>query len=186
MTPVSLVSPITRISLFVRDLDASLAFYRDLLEFCVVADKQVGGPGVARLMGLHDCQLRVVYLQAEDNEFGMVGLFEVQEPELPDAPAFIQPAMRGRSVVGFATSDAAELARRLRAAGVEFLVEPVDYANPSLGDFVEMLVADPDGNALSFVEFRAARPGLSRSWYGELGGEASPPAAARDDAGGRQ
>ncbi len=186
MTETALVSPITRISLFVRDLDASLAFYRDLLEFRVVADKQVGGPGAARLMGLDDCQLRVVYLQAEASEFGMVGLFEVQEPELPAAPTFTQLAMRGRSVVGFATSDAAALARRLRAAGVEFLVEPVDYANPAVGDFVEMQVADPDGIALSFVEFRPARPGLSRSWYGEQASVASPPEAGRDGAGDRR
>ena len=171
MSTTELVSPITRISLFVRDLDASLAFYSDLLGLVVVDDKQVGGPGAARLMGLDDCRMRVIYLQAEGHEFGMVGLFEVQEPELPAAPTMSQPAMLGRAVVGFATSDAAQLAHRLRAAGVEFLVEPVDYSNPALGDFVEMLVADPDGVALSFVEFRPARPGLSRSWYGDSGAE---------------
>ena len=168
MRPEALVSPITRISLFVSDLEASLNFYRDLLGLAVVADKQVGGPGAARLMNLDDCQMRVAYLQSEGHEFGMIGLFEMQEPELPVAPTLPQPAMLGRAVVGFATPDAAELARRLRSAGVEFLVEPVDYSNPALGDFVEMLVADPDGVALSFVEFRPARPGLSRSWYGEL------------------
>ena len=171
MTRAVQISPITRISLFVRDLEASLAFYRDLLGLAVVDDKQVGGPGAARLMGLDDCRLRVIYLQAEGHEFGMVGLFEVQEPALPSAPAMPQPAMLGRAVVGFATPDAAQLASRLRSAGVEFLVEPVDYSNPALGDFVEMLVADPDGIALSFVEFRPARPGLSRSWYGEPGAD---------------
>jgi catechol 2,3-dioxygenase-like lactoylglutathione lyase family enzyme len=168
VTAGALVSPITRISLFVRDLEASLAFYRDLLELKVVADKQVAGPGAARLMGLDDCSLRVVYLQSEGNEFGMVGLFEVQEPPLPTAPVPSQPAMLGRAVVGFATTDAGGLAGRLRAANAEFLVDPVDYANPALGEFVEMLVADPDGVALSFVEFRPARPGLSRSWYGDI------------------
>lgn len=170
MSDAALVSPVTRISLFVRDLEASLAFYRDLLGLTLVADKQVAGPGAARLMGLDDCRLRVAYLQAERNEFGMVGLFEVQEPPLPSAPALAQPAMLGRAVVGFATADAQKLAARLRAADVEFLVEPVDYANPTLGEFVEMLVADPDGMALSFVEFRPVRPGLSRSWYGEIDG----------------
>lgn len=169
MSPAALVSPITRISLFVRDAEASLAFYRDLLDLTVVADKQVEGPGAAQLMGLDDCRLRVIYLQAESHEFGMVGLFEVQQPALPEFPRLSQPAMLGRAVISFATQDARALAQRLRTAGVQFLVEPVGYANPELGDFVEMLVADPDGMALSFVEFRPARPGLSRSWYGEIG-----------------
>lgn len=167
MNPAALVSPITRVSLFVRDLDASLAFYRDLLGFQVVADKEVAGPGVGKLMQLDDCDMRVVYLQSEGNDYGMVGLFEVRQPALPEAPRLEKPAMRGRAVVGFATSDAQKLARRLRAAGCQFLVEPTEYRNPAVGDFVEMLVTDPDGVALSFVEFKAARPGLSRSWYGE-------------------
>jgi catechol 2,3-dioxygenase-like lactoylglutathione lyase family enzyme len=168
MNAAALVSPITRVSLFVRDLDASLAFYRDLLGFQLVADKEVAGPGVGKLMQLDDCDMRVVYLQSEANDFGMVGLFEVRQPELPEVPELTQPAMQGRAVVGFATSDAQALAQRLRAAGCRFLVEPTDYRNPALGDFVEMLVADPDGVALSFVEFKPARPGLSRSWYGEI------------------
>jgi len=161
-----LVSPVTRVSLFPRDFERSFSFYRDAIGFTVVQDKSLAGPAVGRLVGLADCTLRVVYLQSEGNDYGMLGLFGVSDPELPEAPKPSAALARGQAVITFGTRDAAALLDRLAAAGAVVLLGPTRYTNPSTGHFVELLVADPDGHLLSFVEFTPERAGLSPTWYG--------------------
>ena len=160
------VSPVERVSIFVRELARSLHFYRELLGFELVADKMLTGARVAELVGLEDCTVRVVYLRSERNDFGMIGLFEVRDPPLPEATPPPPTLARGVCVTTFAVSNADELLERLRRADVPVVRGPVRYANPALGAFVEFLALDPDGLPLGFVEFRPARPGLSRTWYG--------------------
>lgn len=163
-----LVSPVARVSFFPRDFARSLAFWRDAVGLALVDEKRLEGPAAGRLVGLESCRLHIAYLQSEHNEFGMVGLFGVDAPPLPPLAPPAPVIAAGQAVVTFATRDAEALRARLAAHGAHPVLGPTRYGAPGLGDFVEFLVTDPDGHLLSFVEFRPARPGLSRSWYGPV------------------
>ena len=168
MSSQYLVSPVARLTIFVTDMERSLEFYRDVLGLDVVDDKTVSGPGVGALLGLETCTMRVVYLQSEGNDFGMVGLFEVSDPPLPEGPAVPDRFYRGQPAAAFCTEDAAALQERLDAYGVHYLLSPTAYSNPELGDFVETIVQDPDKVALSFVQFTPLRSTQSRTWYKDV------------------
>ena len=42
---MNLTSPLKRMTIFNRDMEASLALYRDILGFTVIEDKLISGPG---------------------------------------------------------------------------------------------------------------------------------------------
>ena len=165
MSKEHLVSPVARLTIFVADMERSITFYRDVLGFELVDDKTVSGPGVGALLGLPSCTMRVVYLQSEGNDFGMVGLFHVTDPPLPNGPELPTGFFQGRPAAAFCTENAEELQKRLEDYGVEYLLRPTAYSNPELGDFVETIIEDPDRVALSFVEFNPLRETQSRTWY---------------------
>jgi catechol 2,3-dioxygenase-like lactoylglutathione lyase family enzyme len=163
-----LVSPVARLTVFVTDMDRSLEFYRDTLGFTQVDDKTVSGPMVGGLVGLESCTMRIVYLQSEGNDFGMVGLFEISDPPLPDGPKPPPHFYRGQAAAAFCTEDAELLQKRLDEFGVNYLLQPTAYSNPELGAFVELIVQDPDGIPVSFVQFTPLRPTQSRTWYRDI------------------
>ncbi|MFI8388461.1 VOC family protein [Streptomyces sp. NPDC085540] len=112
------------VSLTVRDLDASRAFYENL-GFAAFG----GDPGQGWLI-----------LKNGDVVLGLfVGMFE--KNMLTFNPGWDSSA---RALDSF--TDVRELQRRLKARGVEFLTE-VDESGSGPGSFV---VVDPDGNPVLF------------------------------------
>mgnify|MGYP000677845273 FL=1 len=79
----SRVSPVKRVSIFCRDLEKSLALYRDILGMTVIEEKQVQGPFIGKLLNLPSCTMRIVFLSADEAvDAGLIGLFHIIEPEL--------------------------------------------------------------------------------------------------------
>lgn len=135
------------VALTVRDLERSIAFYRDLLDF-----------EVAGQLLLRDHTFKIVYLRSGE---AIIELFEFKD----SGPTDLEPVpdeRLGFKHVAFRTSDVDGLANKLRAAGVTFTVEPKDAAG---GSVRLAFFRDPDGHLLELVSKLPAvqpyRPGWS-------------------------
>ncbi|MDX2222064.1 MAG: VOC family protein [Rhodospirillaceae bacterium] len=157
-----LVSPVKRVSIFCRDLDKSLAFYRDILGMKIIEDKTVSGPFIGKLVNLASCTMRIVYLQADPKiDAGLVGLFHVTEPKLPMAPRATPGQIHwGQGSFVFSTDHGDEIYAALQKAGTQFLTPPTPYTKPTddaymkAGVYTEMIFYDPDGLMVSIIGYK--------------------------------
>ena len=85
---------IKRTTLIVRDLDRSIAFYRDVLGLSVWYDEQIVLSGVALAAGAKGDRTRLVIMKADDPVIGMIGLLKFIEPRLSE------PGRRSRLGIG--------------------------------------------------------------------------------------
>lgn len=158
------VGPVKRVTLWVRDIEASLALYRDLLGLDVVEDKQLEGPAVAALLGLEQGRLRIVHLSAAGHDHGWVGLYALTDAK-PAPPSLPPPDPRrfsyGQAAVVMQTERLDALLGRLEAAGCRSMGPVIDYvkaegsATSPAGRYREALFLDPDGIAVSLIQFDA-------------------------------
>lgn len=147
-----------RFTLFCRDLEASLRFYRDALGLLVVEEKTLDGPMAGGLLQLPSCHMRIALLAADANAPVIVGLFEISQTPLDVlAPPLGKPA-HGQSALVLSTDRFDELHRAVSAAGYHFLTPPLAYPKrmPSTrspaGLYREMIVYDPDHVPVSILQ----------------------------------
>jgi len=140
-----------RTTLVVADLEASLAFYRDALGMRPIYDNLIKTPGDAASVEEAERALRLVFLQANDDFVGVLGLLQYLKPEKESVNLDGNAFKVGTSVLLFNTSD---LEKRFTAAslvpGVKVLGEPSPREYPSYGGegTIKVMVSvlqDPDG-----------------------------------------
>lgn len=158
MSDTARTTPVKRTTVFCRDLDASLALYRDILKLRVADDKTISGPAMGRMLGLDDCTMRIVHLQSALSENGLIGLYAVVTPRLPEAPRAPQGRLHyGQVAVVLYTREADAIYRDLQRAGYVFLTPPTKYEKTTdspmmpAGTYTEMLFYDPDGVLVSIT-----------------------------------
>lgn len=120
------------VALTVRDLERSVAFYRDLLDFEVLGQ-----------LLLNDETFKIVYLRSGD---GLLELFQFRATEPADLEPVPDQAL-GFKHVALRTSDVDAVAARLRDAGVPFTLQPTDAP----GQVRLAFFRDPDGHLLEIV-----------------------------------
>jgi len=133
-----------RTTLLVRDLDASLALYRDAMGMTVTYDQMITSRDGSS-------QSRLVLLKANDDQIGMLGLWQLADAgdaPPPDVPE--QGFETGDIVLLFNTS---ELDTVFPAAaevpGVRVMSEPTMREYPGDGVTYQVMVSmlrDPDGH----------------------------------------
>jgi len=157
------VGPLKRITLWVRDIEASLAVYRDALGLSVLEDKLLSGPQIARMVGLEQADLRIVHLGPAGSMQGWVGLYAIQNTA-PRPMAALEPASGfpryGQATLVFTTGALAPIVDRLRALpSVRFITEPTEYVKTTPGDatppgrYSEAIFFDPDGVPVSLMGY---------------------------------
>ncbi len=161
---MSSVGPIKRVTLWVRDADASLAIYRDVLGLEVLEDKRIAGPMIAQMVGLQDAKLRIVHLGPKGSTHGWIGLYELSEAKPavatlatppPDRPAY------GQATIVLTTDRGSEILQGLRERGVRFMTTPREYTKEAASDvmpaghYTEVIFFDPDNVPVSLIGFRA-------------------------------
>ncbi len=157
------VGPLKRVTLWVRDIDASLAVYRDALGLAVLEDKQLTGPQIARMVGLEEALLRIVHLGPAGSTDGWIGLYAITNTAprpiaaLPEPPGF---PCYGQATLVFTTAQVATLVGRLRKLPhVRFVTEPTEYVKSSPGEatppgrYCEAIFLDPDGVPVSLIGY---------------------------------
>lgn len=162
MTQAS-VGPLKRITLWVRDIEASLAVYRDALGLSVLEDKRLSGPQIARMVGLEQADLRIVHLGPAGSTQGWVGLYAIENTAPQPMAALAEPSgfpRYGQATLVFTTNAMQPIVARLRGLrGVRFVTEPTEYVKTTPGDatppgrYSEAIFFDPDGVPVSLMGF---------------------------------
>jgi len=140
-----------RTTLVVRDIDASLAFYRDALGLEVIYDNVIRTPRTADTDEAADRSLRLVFLRANDDYIGIVGLLEYRKPRKPAVHQGAEPFSTGSIVLLFNAEDLESTFAEARSVpGVRVLSEPELTQYPSYDGSGTISVnvsvlTDPDG-----------------------------------------
>ncbi len=139
-----------RTTLVVRDMDRSLALYRDALGMRQSYDNLIRTPRDAESDAEAERALRLAFLQANDDFVGVLGLLEYRKPrkEQPVSDLAFEP---GTIVLVFNVND---LDQRwedvVSVPGVEVLSEPEETSYPSYDGKGTIpvrvsVIRDPDG-----------------------------------------
>lgn len=143
-----------RTTLIVRDMEASLALYRDALGMKVQYDQVLTSPGLSDRYGDDgENRSRLVFIQAENEFIGVIGLWQFldqTEKDLADPePADFTP---GKMVFVFNTTTLEEtFAKAAATPGVKVQSAPKERHYPSpAGEIVTLvsMLVDPDGHVV--------------------------------------
>jgi len=140
-----------RTTLIVRDMENSLRFYRDALGLKVVYDNIIRTPRTAASDEVALRSLRLVFVQANDDFIGIIGLIEYRKP-LKQPPVVVPDAFSiGTNVLLFNAKDLDGTFAKARAVpGVTIVEEPVATTYPGYDGQPPIPVRvstlrDPDG-----------------------------------------
>ena len=120
-----MITNLEHTALSVANMEQSLRFYRDLLGFKVIRTIELRSDAkLGIIAGLPGARARIVHLKFGD---AMFELFEYVEPRGKPIPTNRCQADHGLIHLGFKSDDACADYKRLKARGVEFLSEPVEF-----------------------------------------------------------
>ncbi len=139
----------------VRDMERSLAFYRDLLGLDLIFDSDVDDVApLNAVVGMDHARGRVVWLRAGDT---MIELWQWDNPQGRPLPHDYRPADKGVTHYALETDDVDGLYRRIVDAGFHANTEPLD-----LGLHKTTYVRGPDDEIIEILEDRATDDWLAR------------------------
>ncbi|MFN3959056.1 MAG: VOC family protein [Parvularculaceae bacterium] len=142
-----------RTTLIVRDIENSLALYRDALGMTVAYDEELTSPNLGRAESDGKNRSRLVLLKANNDYIGMLGLWQFLDQtrfdrKPPDAADFTP----GDIVLLFNSDDLdAAFARAAKVKNVRVVGEPKLRKYPSPAGDIEVMVSmltDPDGHTV--------------------------------------
>ena len=140
-----------RTTLIVRNIDDSLAFYRDALGMKVIYDNKIRTPRDAASDTAASRVSRLVFLRANDDFVGIIGLLQYEKPVRQSAIQGLEPFTPGSSVLLFNSKNLAQTFEKARnVLGTRVVFEPTRREYPSYdgkGTIPVMVsvITDPDG-----------------------------------------
>jgi catechol 2,3-dioxygenase-like lactoylglutathione lyase family enzyme len=142
-----------RTTLVVRDIENSLALYRDALGMTVEYDQELTSPNLGRAGTDGKNRSRLVLLKANNDYIGMLGLWQFLDQTAHDRkPADAADFTPGDIVLLFNTRDLdAAFSRATKVANVKAIGEPKLRKYPSPAGDIEVMVSmlvDPDGHTV--------------------------------------
>lgn len=151
------VTAIHRTSIFVRDREASLRLYRDILGMKVYFDNAWDNPGINAVMGTRNETLRATVLEGSGSPlYGKFGIYQLSPAAVAKAgpPERSTRVKAGDAAIVFAVDDIDALVAKIRAAGFPIISPPTTLANnPNYRvQAREMLFRDPDGILVNLVQ----------------------------------
>lgn len=133
----------------VRDLERSVAFYRDVLGFEVVFAWNPKAPYIGELVGYPDVDLHAAILRLPDSEV-ILELLEYRNVER--MPVDTRTANPGTAHTAYFVDDLDALYADLVAKGVEFVSAPVTPTiGPNRGGRAVYMI-DPDGIRVELIQ----------------------------------
>jgi catechol 2,3-dioxygenase-like lactoylglutathione lyase family enzyme len=142
---------VRRATLIVRNVDRSLAFYRDALGLKLVYDQEIVRPGGPADPPGAQRKMRLALLRANDDFVGLIGLLEYTSPRKPDRPNEAERPGIGQVILVINAKDLDQRFDRVRATpGVRIAAEPqlTEYPSPDGEGAIPVRVSavwDPDG-----------------------------------------
>jgi catechol 2,3-dioxygenase-like lactoylglutathione lyase family enzyme len=108
----------------VKDMEASLAFYRDLLGMSILMDLDVSDDRIGRVLGEPGTKCRIVHLGSGN---AVIELFQYEKPVGQNIAANMKQYDHGLTHIGLEVTGFQALAEKLEASNVEFLGEKVEF-----------------------------------------------------------
>jgi catechol 2,3-dioxygenase-like lactoylglutathione lyase family enzyme len=156
--PERLPTDIRRVTLIVRNMDASLRLYRDVMGLKVNYDAVLPMSGVALPAGQPGAKARLVLLNGNDPFIGWIGLMEWLDPALPDPGPYPRRMGIGSHVIVTQTQDVdRRCAEAAKLPGITMTATPRDQAYPGRNGAPPIKVRgcnffDPDGTLIELNE----------------------------------
>jgi catechol 2,3-dioxygenase-like lactoylglutathione lyase family enzyme len=135
--------------LTVSSLDRSVAFYRDVLGFEVLAEQEKQGGYLAEIVGYPDVHVKMAHLRLPASDHRLE-LFEYVQPT-GEAGAH-EPRMVGPTHLCMLVDDLPSVHARLEDAGVEFFSRPVLVDTGINTGGYGVYLRDPDGIILELFQ----------------------------------
>ena len=135
--------------LLVRDFTRSIAFYRDVLGFEVIAaDEDRRGPFLDQMFGVDGVVIKLGLVQAGGE------IIEIIEPVAPAEIVDFDGSDRryGIARVGWEVDEIEEMVADLKAKGVEFISDIVDMTVGHYAGGKVVFFRDPDGILLELQQ----------------------------------
>lgn len=131
------------VGITVRDLGASVGFYRDLLGFELLGTQEREGDDLGRILGYTRTRIRMAFLRPVGTIDPVLELIEVVVPQ--GTPLDVQTANPGAVHLTFDVADLDAVHAALTARGVTFLSGPVTLASGVNAGARNVYCLDPDG-----------------------------------------
>ncbi len=153
-----------RTTLVVRDIDDSLALYRDALGMKVIYDNVIRRPEGAASLDEATYESRLVFLRANDTFIGVLGLLEYRKPAKKPANQGLEPFTPGSMVLLFNTDELDTVfPKAAETVGVRVLSKPSVTQYPGYGGkgVIKVNVStiiDPDGFVLELNQVLSGLP----------------------------
>lgn len=151
-----------RTTLIVRDIDKSLALYRDALGMTVYYDQELTSPQLERTGGDGKNRSRLVLLKSNDGFVGLLGLWQFLDGPAAPPPKAKPDFAPGEIVVLFNATDLETRFEKLRATpGVKIMSEPALREYPGKDGPIRVMVSmltDPDGHIVELNKALSALP----------------------------
>jgi catechol 2,3-dioxygenase-like lactoylglutathione lyase family enzyme len=155
---------VRRVTLVVRDVERSLAVYRDALGLQVVYDQLIGGTGADGRPT--PPTIRLVLLRANDDFVGLIGLMQRLDDTPPPPPDPPGRARAGQPILVINAKDLETRFAKLAATPgvtVSKPPTPVEYPAPGGGTIPVLFSAiwDPDGFFVELNQLRGSPAGTA-------------------------
>lgn len=149
----SWATTVDAVGITVADADRAIAFYRDVLDFEVVADREVAGADYERLLGVFALRVRFVRMRLGEEH---IELIDYLAPEGRPVPADSRSNDRWFQHIAIIVSDMASAYEHLRRHKVQHASsgpQRLPDWNPAAGGIEAFYFRDPDGNHLEVLAF---------------------------------
>lgn len=143
-----------RTTLVVHDMEASLAFYRDALGMKVTYDNMLRTPQDAVTNAEAESATHLVFLRANDDFVGILGLMQSEKPLRPAYDAMPEPFRPGSIVLLFNTDGLDEKFEKAKASPKVTVIRPPthrtypSYDGQSRIPVLSSILVDPDGHVV--------------------------------------
>jgi catechol 2,3-dioxygenase-like lactoylglutathione lyase family enzyme len=156
------VSALIRATIFVRDIERAAAFYAALGFTEVYYQGVLTDPSASSIVGFSGHgPLAVRIVKSGGPNFGMIGLFKIDERLMPDVvPPAPGPARIGEVALVFYVKSMDRTLAALRAAGATWSPEPEMFRMPHR-EQPEVCLRDCDGVLLNLVQTDPAEQELT-------------------------
>lgn len=141
------IAGVHHVSFTVSDMERSLVFYRDGLDFEVVNDRTIRGPFPETVTALQGVHMRVIHLHGHGQ-----GLELIQFYSPPGKTSVPYVCDVGSAHLCYIVDDIEAMVRRLEPCGARFLSTPMTVeGGPNAGNRMVYFV-DPDGILMELTQ----------------------------------
>jgi catechol 2,3-dioxygenase-like lactoylglutathione lyase family enzyme len=147
------VNAVQSVGMTVRDVDRSVAFYRDVLGFEKFTEREVDGPEFERLTGVFGSRARIVRMKLGDEQ---IELTEYLAPRGRSMPEDSRANDQWFQHIAIIVRDMDEAYQRLRQFKVEHASsgpQRLPDWNKAAGGIQAFYFRDPDGHFLEILQF---------------------------------